>query len=172
MRVDDLIRLAYLFGVLAFALALYLILHPYSVHVYYSGPLKPLNISVSGTVVLQLNNTSPSPAEVPVAVKGSVLGAPFNATVTISIPPRSLASYNYTYIDYIEINSSNSNIYLSIIGLKITLLNVVLTIIMLIFFILMVAFLVVGFLYRTTYTYKRPQKSKNENLKSTLLPFL
>nr|KJR73213.1 MAG: hypothetical protein TU35_07155 [Thermoproteus sp. AZ2] len=52
MRVDDLIRLAYLFGVLAFALALYLILHPYSVHVYYSGPLKPLNISVSGTVVL------------------------------------------------------------------------------------------------------------------------
>lgn len=156
---SSVIKLAYIFGALAAAAALYLILHPYSVHVDYSGPLKPMNLSTSGGwIFVELNNTGRSEAEVPAFLGGSIAGVPFTTSVVLKVPPRSTASYNYTNINYILLNTSSANLKIIIISLKIPLINIIITIIMIIFFILMLAFLIVGFLFQTIYTSKSARR--------------
>jgi hypothetical protein len=151
-------RLAYVFGIGAALLALYLLLNPYSVTTYYSGPVRPLNVTPDGGLVLLfINNTGGGTAYVPVSVGEEVYGVVFINNATLAAPPGQ-SVYNFSFVKYIYINGSSQNIFITIKSVKTTIINKILTVIMVILFILMFAFLVVGYLYQITYKTKGTAK--------------
>ncbi|MEL9990327.1 MAG: hypothetical protein QXP98_01755 [Thermoproteus sp.] len=168
MSPKGLLRLAYIFGALAALTALYLILNPYSTSIYYTGPVRPMNISVGGTLLLiYLNNTSVAPVEVPLSIGESIYGVNFLNNVSLAVGPQAAAVYNFSFANYVYINKSIENVYIVIKSIKIPLLNKILTIIMVILFLLMLAFLIVGYLFQIAYKTRRTPLRTNEEMLNT-----
>lgn len=151
MAPSTIVKLAYIFGVLAAALALYLLLRPYSVITYYSGPLRPGNFTVEGVLLIHINNTSDRAVRVPAIVGESIYGVSVAENITLSAPPRGSALYNFTFAKYLYIPNSTEQVNITIQSIKIPLINKILTVLMVVFFILMFAFLVIGYLFQITY---------------------
>ncbi|CCC80831.1 hypothetical protein [Thermoproteus tenax] len=148
MNYKALLTSAYLLGAAAIAIAIYLILVPYSVTTYYIGPLRPMNISVDGNIVLIfINNTGESTIHIPVTVGESVLGVSFVNNATLVAGAHTVALYNFSYPKYVSFNQTFENVKITIKGIKIPLINKILTLIMIILFILMMALLIIGYLF-------------------------
>ncbi|KUO84105.1 MAG: hypothetical protein AT711_03500 [Thermoproteus sp. CIS_19] len=162
MSPESLTRLAYVMGVGAAALALYLLLNPYSVTTYYSGPARPLNVTPGGgLVLLAINNTGGGTAYVPVSVGEEAYGVAFINNATLEAPP-GLSIYNFSFVKYIYINYSSQSLFITIKSIKILIINKILTVIMVLLFILMFAFLVVGYLYQIVYKTKGLRNPKEQ----------
>ncbi len=156
------VKLAYILGALAAATALYLLLNPYSVSTYYSGPVRPINITVNGVMFIYLNNTGNETAYIPAVVGESIYGVSVRGNVTLTAPPGGATVYNFTFAKYIYIMNSSKNVNILIQSVEIPLINKILTIIMVILFILMFAFLVVGYLFQITYKTGRIREGVKE----------
>ncbi len=162
MTPNSIIRLAYILGALAAATALYLLLHPYSLVTYYSGPLRPGNFTVEGVLLIHINNTSDRAVYIPVVVGESVYGVFVVGNITLSAPPRGAALYNFTFAKYVYISNSSEQVNILIQSIRIPFINKILTILMVALFILMFAFLVVGYMFQITYRTKNARGAVKE----------
>ena len=144
---NKLVITGYVLGIITILLAIYLIIHPYTVHVYYNGTLSgtlSITTNVNDYLMLRLSTNGES--------------SRFNVTIIERIPQTNIMVPQYYVINLSQgvpkivnftsvkelIISGNGSIVL--MGIRRPLINYILTLVLIIVFIFALALLVIGYL--------------------------